>query len=445
MSTDPAARGSALRLVSELVGRGLAFVAALAIARGLGPASFGAFAVLWGVAWVVAEGADLGLAGTASRALTDRSWRLRDLVRAKLALSAGVLGLAAATALASGGSGPLRALALLVVAVVAVSWVEAIGIALRCARRPAAEVAVLIAARTGSLVAVGAAASMDAALEGYALATAVAPLPALLAAAAMVARAYREDPAPARSAAALCREALPVGLATALSLIAFRIELWLLLPLRGPAAAGLFGGALRAFDGLKLIPAALTQGALPYLVMESGVDTGRARPGTLRTIVLLGVPAAVSLFALAPQLVGLLLGEAFADAALPTRLLALAIVPAFVNAFVLQDLLAADRAREMPVLMALRLCISLVLGLLVIPAAGAPGAALTCAVAETLVLSRGLRLMRGTGLVPPLLAALREAARGALPLVGLLLLWPGPLGLALGLAAYAVGVARWRS
>lgn len=442
-TSDPATRGSVVRLATEFVGRGLAFGATVILARGLGPASYGTFAVLWGVAWVVAEGADLGLAGTATRTLTERSWRLRDLVRAKLALSAVVIGTAAAVL--AGGPRPLRALAVLVLGVVAVSWVEAIGIALRCARRPGAEAVVVIAARGGLLLAIVAAARAGAGFEGYALATALAPLPALAVASLLVERAYRDDPAPARSPQALCHEALPVGLATALSLIAFRVELWLLLPLRGSAEAGLFAGALRAFDGLRLIPGAIAQGALPYMVLEAGAARGGARHGTVRTIVLLGVPAAIALFALAPELVLLLLGDAFVGAALPARLLALAVVPAFLNAFLLQDVLAAGHPHEMPRLMGLRLCASLCLGALAIPALGAPGAALACTVAEGLVLWRGLHAARGSGLAEPLWAALGDSARATLPLLALLALRPGPAALGLGLAAYAGLAARWRS
>ncbi|MCM2256897.1 MAG: hypothetical protein NDJ94_14665 [Vicinamibacteria bacterium] len=438
----PAVRGSAVRLATEVVGRGLAFAATLLIARGLGPASYGTFVVLLGVALVAAESADLGLAGTAARTLADRSWRLRDLVRAKLALSSLVLIPATALGLAGAGNGPLHVLPMLMAAVVAVSWVEALGVALRSARWPVAEAAVVLAARAGLLAAVVGLGPGGARLEDYATATALAPLPALALAALLTARAYAGEPGGTRSIGAVVGEALPVGLATGLALVAYRIELWLMLPLRGAVETGLFGGALRAFDGLKLIPGAIAQGAMPYLVEESGARTAPAHERTVRNVVLLAAPAAVALFALAPQGVALLLGDAFAAAAGPVRLLALAVVPAFLNAFVQQALLAAGRAPEMPRLMALRLLASLSLGLLAIPAFGALGAAATCACAELLVLARGVFILRP--MRAPLAAALRDALRGAAAMaVVLALLSTSPgLGLGLSLVAYVAVVAR---
>ncbi len=442
-SADPATRGSAVRLVTELLGRGFAFGATLLIARGLGPEAYGAFAVLAGAAWVAAEGADLGLTGTAARTLAAGSWDLSDLRRAKLALSALVAGPALLVAATSHRTW-LRALAVLVLGMVAVSWTETLGVALRSARRPLAEAAVLLLARAGSLAAVALAGAGGATLPGYACALALAPLPALFVAAGLAARAYPGAGRPPRPVGALIREGLPVGLATALALVAYRVELWLLLPLRGGGETGLFGGALRVFDGLRLIPGAVAQGAMPYLVEEAQAPRAPARERTVRSVVLLGVPAALVVLAFAPEIVALLLGEAFAGAAGPVRVLALAIVPAFINTLLLQSLLAAGHAAQMPRLMALRLAISLGAGLLAIPALGAVGGAATCALAEVLVLARGHRVAASRGVPIALAAAAREAAGPAalMAIVLVALPAPPPLAVALGLAAYAGTVAR---
>jgi O-antigen/teichoic acid export membrane protein len=444
-SADPATRGSAVRLATELLGRGFAFGATLLIARGLGPEAYGVFAVLSGVAWVAAEGSDLGLTGTAARTLAAGSWELGDLRRAKLVLSALIAGPALLVVATTHRPG-LRALAALVLGMVAVSWTETLGVALRSARRPLAEAAVLLLARAGSLGAVALATGLGAGLAGYAYATALAPLPALLVATLLAARAYPAAGGPPRRVGALIREGLPVGLATALALVAYRVELWLLLPLRGGAETGLFGGALRVFDGLRLIPGAVAQGAMPYLVEEAQAARAPARERTVRSVVLLGVPAAIGVLALAPELVALLLGEAFARAVTPVRLLALAIVPAFLNTFLLQSLLAAGHAAEMPRLMALRLAASLGLGLLAIPTFGAAGGAATAALAELVVLVRGRRVAARRGLPLGLGAALREAAAPAALMAIVLTALPAsaPLAAALGLAAYVGAVAHGR-
>ena len=82
-----ATRGSAVKLGAELSSRGLQLVTSLLLARGLGAAEFGAFGTLSALAVVAAEAADLGLHGTATRALVAGTLPLRGVVLAKLRLT----------------------------------------------------------------------------------------------------------------------------------------------------------------------------------------------------------------------------------------------------------------------------------------------------------------------------------------------------------------------
>jgi O-antigen/teichoic acid export membrane protein len=59
-AADDASRGSAIKLGAELLGRLLALATTLLVARVLGVSDFGLFAVLSGIAVLVAELSDLG-------------------------------------------------------------------------------------------------------------------------------------------------------------------------------------------------------------------------------------------------------------------------------------------------------------------------------------------------------------------------------------------------
>jgi len=68
-AADDASRGSAIKLGAELLGRLLALATTLLVARVLGVSDFGLFAVLSGIAVLVAELSDLGLQGIAVQSL----------------------------------------------------------------------------------------------------------------------------------------------------------------------------------------------------------------------------------------------------------------------------------------------------------------------------------------------------------------------------------------
>jgi O-antigen/teichoic acid export membrane protein len=91
-----ATRGSGVRLGAEVGGRALSLLTSFLIAVGLGVEGFGVYAAVSGLAVILAELGELGLQGTAQRALVAGAIRLRDMVRAKVVLT---LALVAATPL----------------------------------------------------------------------------------------------------------------------------------------------------------------------------------------------------------------------------------------------------------------------------------------------------------------------------------------------------------
>ncbi|MGE0456552.1 MAG: lipopolysaccharide biosynthesis protein [Vicinamibacteria bacterium] len=457
-AADEATRGSAVKLFADTAGRVLGFVTGLLVARGLGPERFDDFAVLFGIAVLAAEASDFGLQGTASRALVAGTLDLRDVLGAKLRLTTGLL-LALALTVPFAGGRLAPAFGGLVVYFVLTSWSEMLGVALRARGRPLREAAVIVTFRSCALALVVAAWLRGADLLGYVAALAGSPLAAIALAAAFLRAgrsAARSAPPPRRELRDVLRESLPLGVNGALSLLAQRVELFLIwgagnFGAVGPGAAGLYAGALRFVEGVIQVPAAISQGALPALTREAGSGGRAVRERTVASLALLAVPAAIGLAQLAPGVLLLLLGEPFVGAAPALRVLALAVVPVFLNVGVSHALLAAGRTRLLPRLTALRLLAGLLAATALVPPLGPLGAALAFLAGESAQLLAGLLAAARAGVELSLPRPVGRAALASLPMAAAVAL--APLGTAgrilIGAFVYALTVAvigpGWRT
>ena len=465
-----ATAGSLVRLGAELASRALSLVATFVIAMALGVEGFGVFAAALGVALVVAELADLGLHGTASRALVAGTLPLASLARARALATAVVVVMALglplavtllAPALPDAPAALRRALAIapllspLLLHATLAGAVEWLGVVLRAGERRGQEAALLLSARGLALVSVVLALTVSASASRVAWALALSTLAPLALGVTLVARGARRDAAaggwatgtPARrSIRAVLRDSLPLAVNGVLALLALRIELLLLLALRGPREAGLFAAALKVVESLGGVPAAISGGAMPALTREALTGGNGARGRTAATVAFLAVPAAVGLVLLAPQAMQLL-GEGYAASARPLRVLAVAVVATFTNAVLLHALLAAGRAAWLPRLTALRLGAALLLAVPLIAALGAFGGALGFLAAELVLLVAAARACAAARFEVPVARPLGLALLASLPMAALLAAWRPALApaLLLGLASYGATLAlAWR-
>jgi O-antigen/teichoic acid export membrane protein len=344
-AADDASRGSAIKLGAELLGRVLALATTLLVARVLGVADFGLFAVLSGVAVLVAELTDLGIQGIAVQALVSGTIPLRALVRTKLRLTAIVLAAAALVAVvapALPAAGPLapeawrasgdvlRRRVPLVFPLILYSglagWTELLGLALRVRGRRVLEAATIVTLRAAGLVLAAAALWAGTGLRGLVWAMALSTLPPLALATAWLARtpAPASDPRPQAADPGFrgtLKAAFPLAVNGGLALLSLRIELFALAFLRGSREAGLFAAALKVVEVVNVVPAAIAAGAMPALTRVAARGSDPVRRRTAATAALLAAPAAAGLILVAPGLVTVLGGE-FAPAAAPLRVLA---------------------------------------------------------------------------------------------------------------------------
>jgi O-antigen/teichoic acid export membrane protein len=459
-AADEASRGSAIKLGAELVGRLLALATTLLVARMLGVADFGLFAVLSGIAVILAELSDLGLQGIAVPALVSGRLPLSSLVRAKAPLTAGlVLAAGASAALPqalawSAAAAPdawrasweaaLRRVPLLFPLVLysaMASWSELLGIALRVRGRRALEAAIIVTFRASGLVLVAVALWSGLGLTGLVWATAASAVPPIALAAVLLARTGSPagdggGPIEAGVGRTL-RASSPLAVNGVLAIVSLRIELLLLALFRGSREAGLFAAALKVVELMNVVPAAVAAGAMPALTREAARGADPVRRRTAATVALLAAPAAAGLVLVAPGIVSLL-GEGYAAAATPLRVLAPALIALFMNTVLMHALIAAGRTGRLPALTGARVAAAAALALVLIPRLGAAGAAAGFLVSEVLLLVLAARACARASVRVPVARSVAAALAVTVPMVAAV-----ALAGAGTIASVAVGVVTY--
>ncbi|MGD8898418.1 MAG: polysaccharide biosynthesis C-terminal domain-containing protein [Acidobacteriota bacterium] len=422
---DDATRGSAIKLGAEVLSRLLTLATTILIARNLGASGTGAFGTPWIIAPLVAELAEFGLQATATRALVAGTFSLGALVRARAVVFALVVLLvivAAATPLASivGTVAPpsfqLGVLAVLVLFFALSGWGEFLGVALRCRGARVQEGGVLLVVRASGLALAAAALAAGAGFGGLAWALAVSPLPGI----ALGAWLLRRHPPPVRGTDALVgpvlAAAFPLALYGGLLLLSPRVEFLVLAWTRGDYEKGLFFAVLNVVWPLSLVPSAVAAGAMPALTREALAGGGGVRQRTAGTLALFAAPASVGLMIVAPSLVPFVFGPEFAPGAVWLRIMALAVVPMFMNGLMTWALIAAERAASLPRLLATRIVVAFVLALLLVPRLGATGAAIGFVLAEAVLLVLSVRACAAARFAVPVGRAIVVALLATLPM-----------------------------
>ncbi len=438
-----ATRGSAIKLGAEVLGRALSLVTALLLARGLGVSGFGVFAAVSGIAALTAELANLGLQALAPQALVAGTVSLARLLDTKARLTAVVIAVTLATV------GPFPLFACLLLYYMLAGWSEFLGVALRARGRRMDEAATILCQRATALASVLATSGLSPTPIRAAAALAGATAAPLILAAILL-RRTSAPPAESPDFGSVLRLSFPLGVNGGLALLSLRLEVLALKLFRGDAEAGVFAVALRVVESLILVPSAVSAGAMPALTREAlRGERGDVRARTALIAALLGAPSALGLAVVAPRVVTLFFGEAFAAAATPLRVLALALAAVFLNAVSMHALIATGRTSWLPRLTAVRVAAAAVLGLALIPSRGALGAAVGFLAAELLMLVLAARACAaarfGVPLARPLALGLGLSVPMAL-IVSAFLSRGGPVtSVVLGVVTYAATLfLAWR-
>ena len=255
-----------------------------------------------------------------------------------------------------------------------------------------------------------------------------------------------------------------------LATIFWRIDLWILRPLAGPASIGLYSVGLKYLDGLNIIPSVFTMAVFPLMSRYARRDSDGGSDNLLRTyvlslrlLVIICLPIAMITTLVARDLVALIGGGEYLDvaetfrffgrevtvhwggSALALRVIIWSIPIGFVNSITQYVLIAVNQQRYLTKAFIIGVVFNVVGNLLVIPGFGYVGAAVVTILSEfSLLFPFYASVKRHVGVVPwlsifggPLVAV------GVMGATAYALIWLGfnPWGAAaVGLLGYGLGL-----
>lgn len=429
-----AIRGGGLRVGGYAAGAALAAATSVLLLRYLSVGDFGAYVTVMSLVAIVAGMTEAGIGLVAQREwIGAPDARRRDEIVASVvgmrlaATPVGVL-VALGFGLIAGYSGELLAGiafagAGLVIANVAASLTVPLGAQLRLGAVTAAELARATAIMAGIVVVVVAGGSLAALFLAHVLGGAVMLLVTVIALGTASAMRPSFDWAKWRP---LLVATAPVAAAAVVNVVYLRLLVVMMSLLAAPVATGLFATSYRILEVFAAIPALMMTAAFPILAHAGGGDEPRLAYALQRMVEagLLACGLIVLVLVAAAEPIVVLLGdEEYRGAGPVLQIQALALVGVFLTQVWALALVAIHRQKALITVNAVALATALGGGLLLIPAAGAEGAAVAAVVGE-LVLAATCLVM------------LVRARPGLRPSAG------RPLRIVLaGAAGYAAGLA----
>jgi O-antigen/teichoic acid export membrane protein len=474
----PVARRVAANTAVQLAGKaavmaiGLASVAVTT--RYLGASDYGKLALALVFVQTFGLLADVGLLTVAVREMSRTPERTNQLVGAvlalRLALSLAVVPLAALASLALPYDREVRLAILiaggsLVLGLANGALVAVFQSRLRMGRAAVSEVL----GRACAFAALAAVAALD--LGFYAVvATAAVGAAVALAASWILVRPLATPRLRARRDTwrPLLMAALPVGAALAVTEVYFRADTFIISLFRDYDEVGAYSLAYRVIELLAVLPAVVMTSVFPLLSSYLGDDRDRDRdraaaidaasPGdrdraaaTIDAVgdvfLAIGVPLAAGGLVVAPQVVELVAGDGFGDAADPLRILLFAGALAAVSGLLGYALIAGGRQASALRLALVALAANVALNLALVPPLGIEAAAAVTVASEVLMVAGGLWLVRRELDLRPRFAIAWRVVLAAAVMAGVLALMPAdslavllPLGVVLyGAVLFAVG------
>ncbi len=185
-------------------------------------------------------------------------------------------------------------------------------------------------------------------------------------------------------------EAGPLMLNHLLATIFFRIDMWILRPVRGEQEVGWYSAAYKYLDGLNVIPAYFSLALFPLMsryAQDANGALARAYRVSLRLLILVAMPIVVFVLFTADALIQILGGAAFLPfSAWALRLLILSIPFGFVNSLTQYALIAVNQQRFLTRAFLIGVGFNLLSNLILIPRFGFQAAAVTTILSEIALL-----------------------------------------------------------
>ncbi|NPA91045.1 MAG: oligosaccharide flippase family protein [Chloroflexi bacterium] len=185
-------------------------------------------------------------------------------------------------------------------------------------------------------------------------------------------------------------EAGPLMINHLLATIFFRIDMWILRPVRGEVEVGWYSAAYKYLDGLNVIPAYFSLALFPLMSRYAHDPEGalaRAYRVSLRLLIMAAIPIVVFVLFAARFLIQILGGAAFLPhSAWALQLLILSIPIGFVNSLTQYALIAVGQQRFLTRAFIIGVLFNILSNLLLIPRYGYQAAAVTTILSELALL-----------------------------------------------------------
>jgi O-antigen/teichoic acid export membrane protein len=421
---DRVIRGSGLRAAAHVVGVLVGAVSAPLVVRHLGPTRYGQFATVGSVMFVTAALTEGGLANVATRQYSTADLAGKRAVIANLAglrLVLGLLGGAGALAFGFIAGYPSVMIAGLAIGTATLLF-TGLGGSLSTSltadlRLPAVAVVDLVrslATTAFFLVLV----LLGAGLFGFFTVAASVALVAWLLTCVMVRGRMPLWPSFDRAVwRKLARETALYAAATALGVAYFQVALVAMSLLANANETGYYAAAFRIVDLANGIPWLLAGSSFPVLAHAAANDPARMRyvlGRTTETALLIGGLVVIVILLGASFGIKVVGGSEFAPSASALRILSAGVWATYLIAVWSFALLSLQRYRQMVIANGVSLLLAVALSVVLIPAAGADGGAITTAVLELfLAAANGFFLFRarpdlrpGASVLPRLALAL---------------------------------------
>lgn len=458
----PVARRVAANTAVQLAGKaavmaiGLASVAVTT--RYLGASSYGKLALALVFVQTFGLLADVGLLTVAVREMSRTPERTNQLVGAvlalRLALSLAVVPLAALVSLALPYDREVRVAILIAGASLVLGLANGALVAVFQSRLRMGRAAVSeVLGRASAFAALALVAALDLGFYAVVASAAVGAAVALVASWILV-RPFATPRLGARGDTwrPLLMAALPVGAALAVTEIYFRADTFIISLFRDYDEVGAYSLAYRVVELLAVLPAVVMTSVFPLLSRYLGAGGDRARASTAIDAVgdlflAVGVPLAAGGLVVAPQVIELVAGDDFAEAADPLRILLFAGALAAVSGLLGYALIAGGRQTSALRLALVALALNIALNLALVPSLGIDAAAAVTVASEVVMVAGGIWLVRRELDLRPRFALAGRVVLAAAVMGGVLALVPAdslavllPLGVVLYAAVlFAVG------
>lgn len=446
------ARKVAVTTVSLAAGRAVALLAgigATALAsRYLGLDGFGALTLAMAIVSLIALLTDLGLSTMAAREIARAPERQREILGNVLSLGLAFSAVAALLLIAiveiayAGNPDVRRAILVLSLQLVTSPFLSASRAYFQAAQRghliAIGDVALAVAVFGGSLIAyeadLGFTAMVGAIAAGYVAQAAAMTL--LMPSGLRLAWAARRD-----VWGLLLRISLPLGATMIVNYLYFRLDVVLLSIFEGEESVAVYGLAYRVLEGLMVLPSYFMLALFPEIARLTGQ---RERvdgivSAALSVMEVIALPAVLLVAVFADDVIRVIAGQDFADAAWVLRILTLALGISYLNGVYGHALPALGRQNRLFVLSLTVLVCNLAINLALIPPFGVVGAAVAVVISEVIAFVFVRRLYGEVGTAPRPTVDLRMLLAGAVMVVAVTpaLLLPDTFGGAL--VAVALG------